>query len=122
MVDWEDIRQECVRSGAIIKLNRQDALPLPPFFRETDLGLSKGAIRQYRDEKPTNSLHVHEFPDYLLVHVDTFNAEFHPVAHGIVDTPGLTLAVVGGAIATFLFCKSIGSISFLPAEPDTDGM
>ncbi len=103
-------------------MNRQDVLPLPSFFRETDLGLSKGAIRQYRDGKPTNSLHLHEFPDFFLVHVDTFNAEFHPVAHGIVDTPGIALAVIGGAIATFLLCKSIDSISFLPAEPEKNSV
>lgn len=118
MIDWENLRQECIRSGKIIKVRREEALPLPPSCHETNLGLSKGAIRQYRDKRPTHSLHIHEFPDYFLVHTDAFNAEFHPVVHGVVDTPGITLAVIGGAVATFWLFNTIRHLSFLPADYD----
>ena len=118
MIDWEKIREECIRSGEIIKLSKEEVLPLPPWFHETKLGLSKGAIRQYRDESPSNSLHLHEFPDYFLVHVDTFNPEIHPVAHGLVDTPGMALFILGASLAIFFAAKAIKQMSLLP--PDSE--
>lgn len=116
MVDWESIREQCVRSGGLIRLNKEEVLPLPAFFSETSLGLSKRALKQYRDDRSSNSLHLHEFTDYFLVHVDTFNPEFHPIAHGVVDTPGITLAIVAGAIATYFLMKTVEDMSFLPSE------
>ena len=82
MIDWEKIREECIQTGEMIKIEKEKKNPLPPFFHETTLGLSKGAIHQYRDDRATHTLHIHEFPDYFLAHVDIFNPEYHPVAHG----------------------------------------
>ena len=115
MVDWEFLREKCVRTDEIIKIIREEALPLPDYLHKSDLGISKGAICQYRDDRPTNSLHIHEFPNYFLVHVDAFNPEYYPVAHGVIDTPGITLAIVAGAAAGFFLLKSIRNMSLLPS-------
>lgn len=116
MVDWEAIREQCIKSGEFVRIEKEEALPLPSFFHETDLGLAKGATRQLRDNCATNSLHIHEFDDHFLAHVDLFNPEYHPVAHGVVDTPGITLAVLGGCLAAFFLNKTIRGSSLLPQE------
>lgn len=115
-MDWESVREQCIRSGEKARVDKAEGVELPPYVHETHLGISKDAIRQYRDDRPINSLHIHEYDDYFLVHVDAFNPESHPLAHGIVDTPGLTVGIVAGAIACFLVAKAIHSMSFLPSD------
>lgn len=112
MIDWENIREECSKNNKVIKVPKVGKIDLPPDFHEANLGISKGAIRQYRDEKATYSLHVHEFEDHFLAHVDTFNPEYHPLAHGIVDTPGMTLGIVTGAIALYCVMKKAKNLNF----------
>ena len=116
MVDWESIREECRHSGEMIKIPKSKTISLPPDFHESNLGLSKGAIRQYRDRRSTHSLHVHEFPDYFLAHVDTFNPEYHPVAHGMVDTPGMTMGIILGTVTLYFLLKTAQSLHFVPEE------
>jgi hypothetical protein len=119
-MDWEKIREECVRTGEIIKVQKEEGMVLPSYFHETHLGIDKGAIRQYRDERPTQTLHIHEFPEYFLVHVDTFNPEYHPVAHGIVDTPGITVAIILGAVAIYYLVKTAKGLNLVPEEENAN--
>ncbi len=101
LIDWEAIREECRQSGTFAKIPKKESDCLPEEFHESFMGLSKGAIRQFRDDRAIDSLHIHEFPDYFLVHVDAFNPEHHPVAHGFVDTPGMAVGLVLGAIGVY---------------------
>mgnify|MGYP000935742660 CR=1 FL=1 len=117
-IDWELVREECVSTGKIVKIAKEKDYLLPSFFHESNLGLSKGAIRQYRDERSTHTLHIHEFPDYFLAHVDAFNPEYHPVAHGFVDIPGMMMTIALGAIGLFMVAKTVHSLAFVPDDDD----
>lgn len=116
MIDWENIREECIKTGKVLKIPREKNMNFPPDVHEASLGISKGCLRQYRDEKPSNSLHIHEFEDYFLAHVDRFNPEHHPVAHGIVDTPGIAFGVLAGSVGLFFLMKKLSSLYFIPKE------
>ena len=111
MVDWENIRERCMNDERFIRLEKTQDIVLPNDFHESTLGLAKGAIRQFRDTRETNSLHVHEFSDHYLAHVDTFNPEYHPVAHGVIDTPGMTLGIVLGAFGLYMLAKTAKNLT-----------
>lgn len=119
-MDWEEIREECIRTGEFITVQKADAQELPDFFEETHMGLSKGELRQFRDNRATQSLHIHEFPDHYVVHVDLFNPKFHPVAHGILDTPGIALTLVGGAISLYFITKAVKKYDLVPMKYEHD--
>ncbi|WP_372366147.1 hypothetical protein [Candidatus Uabimicrobium sp. HlEnr_7] len=115
-MDWEEVREECIRTGEFITISKKDVQEFPSFFEETNMGLSKGELKQFRDNRPTQSLHIHEFPDYYVAHVDLFNPKFHPVAHGILDTPGIALTLVGGAISVYFLTKAIKKYDLVPMK------
>lgn len=121
LLDWETLRDECSQEhGKFIKIPKQNISPFPPDFHISNMGLSKGAIRQYRDRRATQSLHIHEFPDYYLVHVDAFNPEDHPIAHGMMDTPGIFATVVLSAIGIYFASEALENWSITPQEDEDD--
>lgn len=79
------------------RFNKKD---LHPSF----IGDSKGALRQFRDDRETDSLHVREYPDRICVHHDQYNPERRPIAHFLHDlspqkrTGAVTGGVLGGII------------------------
>lgn len=121
-MDWEELREKCIRTGEFITIPKEEVSELPDFFEETNMGLSKGELRQFRDNKAVQSLHIHEFPDYYVAHVDLFNPKFHPVAHGVLDTPGIALALVGGAISIYLLAKTIQKYDLVPTQWEDDNL
>ena len=54
-------------------------------LHESTLGLLKGAERQYRDSRPTNSVHAREYETEFCFHRDDYNPEQYPVEHISVD-------------------------------------
>jgi hypothetical protein len=54
-------------------------------LHESTLGYLHGAEKQYRDSRPTNSLHVREFPTKFCMHLDKHNPEIQPVEHFFED-------------------------------------
>ena len=74
---------------------------LRPFMlanaEETKLGQKNGAKKQYR----YGNLHIREYDDKFLVHMDKVDPRKNPLGHLIVDAPevlvGLTSAILGGA-------------------------
>jgi hypothetical protein len=64
---------------------------------ETSLGQKNGATKQYRYGK----LHIREYEDKFLVHMDKVDPRKHPLAHLVLDAPevlvGLASAVIGGS-------------------------
>ncbi len=58
-------------------------------FEPSSLGDPKGAIRQYRS---ASGVHVREYSDRFVIHVDTFDPRTDPIAHLLVDSPETILA------------------------------
>lgn len=84
---------------------------LRPFMleeaKETSLGHRNGANKQYR----YGNLHIREYDDKYLVHMDKVDPLKNPLGHLLADAPevliGLASAAVGGAkVASFLYNKS----------------
>ena len=63
---------------------------------ETNLGKKNGAKKQYR----YGNLHIREYDDKFLVHMDKFDPRKSPFAHLVFDAPevlvGLACAAIGG--------------------------
>lgn len=81
---------------------------LRPFMleevEETKLGQKNGACKQYR----YGNLHIREFDDKYLVHMDKIDPRKDPLGHILVDAPevliGLTTAAIGGRkIASYIY-------------------
>lgn len=120
-IDWEALREECsLEHGKFIKIPKQEMIQFPPDVHESKMGLSKGAIRQYRDRHATQSLHIHEFSDHYLVHVDAFNPEDHPVAHGMMDIPGIFATVIVGAVGIYFASQAMQNWMVTPGEEDEE--
>jgi hypothetical protein len=64
---------------------------------ETFLGQKNGAYKQYR----YGNLHIREYDDKFLVHIDTVDPRKDPIGHLVHDAPevliGLACAVFGGS-------------------------
>ncbi|CAE6489920.1 MAG: hypothetical protein QXE84_00890 [Candidatus Nitrosotenuis sp.] len=75
--------------------------------KETKLGHRNGAIRQYR----YGNLHIREYEDKYLVHIDKVDPLSDPLGHLIFDAPevliGLVSAALGGTkIASYVYNNS----------------
>jgi len=75
--------------------------------QETKLGHKNGAQRQFRYK----NLHIREYEDRYLVHMDRVNPHDDPLGHLVYDAPevlvGLASGAIGGAkIASHIYKKS----------------
>lgn len=65
---------------------------------ETAIGQKNGANRQYR----YGNLHIREYDDEFLLHMDVVDPRKNPLGHLMADAPevliGLTCAALGGAV------------------------
>ena len=73
---------------------------------ETFLGHKNGAKKQYRYK----NLHIREYEDKFLVHMDKVDPRKNPVGHLIHDAPevliGLACAAIGGGkVASYFYNK-----------------
>ena len=73
---------------------------------ETSLGQKNGANKQYR----YGNLHIREYDDKFLVHMDKVDPRENPLGHLIHDAPeiliGLASAVIGGdKVASYIYEK-----------------
>lgn len=59
--------------------------PEPPPFTTSRLGRRRGALRQFRDDRASNSLHIKEYADRWIVHTDDWNPRHHVMRHLAVD-------------------------------------
>ena len=78
----EIVRAMPARHNLVIPKDWQSERPPHELSR---LGRRRGALRQYRDARPTQSLHVKEYEDRWIVHVDLWNPHHHVVRHVAVD-------------------------------------
>ncbi len=85
--DWKHV-EELVLNHLPEKTNLvipKSSLSARPPFRSSRLGRSRGALKQFRDERAHRSLHIKEFEDHWVVHADVWNPKHHPVRHLWVD-------------------------------------
>ena len=78
---------------------------------ETSLGQKNGAKKQYR----YGNLHIREYDDKFLVHMDKIDPRKDPLAHLVFDAPellvGIASAALGGAkIASYIYKNQKNSI------------
>ena len=69
--------------------------------QETHLGERRGAKKQYR----YGNLHIREYDDKYVVHVDKVDPRNDPLGHLLKDSPETLLGIVSG----IYFGKKIGS-------------
>jgi len=68
---------------------------MPEEAEETILGQKNGAKRQFR----YGNLHIREYDDKYLVHMDKVDPREDPVGHLIRDAPEILIGVASGFIA-----------------------
>ena len=61
-------------------------------YEETYLGDKKGAKKQFRYGK----LHIREYKDYLVVHMDKVDPRKDPLGHLLIDAPEYLISVLAG--------------------------
>jgi hypothetical protein len=61
-------------------------------YEETCLGDKKGAKKQFRYGK----LHIREYKDYLIVHMDKVDPRKDPLGHLLVDAPEYLVSAFAG--------------------------
>jgi len=88
---------------------------LGPFMlekaEETTLGQKNGAKKQYR----YGNLHIREYDDKFLVHMDKVDPRENPLEHLVLDSPeiliGLASAAIGGGkVASYIYKNQKNSI------------
>lgn len=63
----------------------KSAVAGPPPFSTTRLGRPYGCRRQYRCNRARQNLHVKEYDDRWVVHVDAYNPAKHAIRHLLLD-------------------------------------
>jgi len=61
-------------------------------YEETFLGDKKGAKKQFRYGK----LHIREYKDYLIVHMDKVDPRKDPLGHLLIDAPEYLISAFAG--------------------------
>jgi hypothetical protein len=61
-------------------------------YEETYLGDKKGAKKQFRYGK----LHIREYKDYLVVHMDKVDPRKDPLGHLLIDAPQYLISALAG--------------------------
>jgi hypothetical protein len=61
-------------------------------YEQTLLGSNKGAKKQFR----YGQLHIREYKDYYIVHMDRVDPRKDPVGHLLVDAPEFLVATIVG--------------------------
>ena len=88
---WEDVRRELKKHeyGTKLEIQKWQICDSSGQLQPTVVGdgLLRGAIRQYRDRRRRDSLHVLEYEDRFEVHLERFNPIYHPIEHLIYDAP-----------------------------------
>jgi len=90
--------------------------------QETSLGHKNGAKKQYR----YRNLHIREYDDKFLVHMDTVDPRKNPFGHLVSDAPeilvGLASAVIGGGKVASYVSKNNKNLIFNKKSPILSGL
>ena len=89
---------------------------------ETSLGQKNGAKKQYR----YGNLHIREYDDKFLVHMDKVDPRKNLLGHLVLDAPevliGLASAVIGGAKVASHVSKNNKNLIFNKKSPVISGL
>jgi hypothetical protein len=85
-------------------------------YEQTFLGNKKGANKQFRYGK----LHIREYDDHYIVHMDKVDPRKDPVGHLLIDAPEYLVATVAGLKAAkqardTVYARKRGGVSVLSA-------
>ena len=84
--------------GYVNYIDGEDSIIVPKSVRpiidyeETFLGTKKGAKKQFRYGK----LHIREYKDYYIVHMDKVDPTKDPMGHLLIDAPEYLAATIAG--------------------------
>ena len=67
-------------------------------IRPTILGQKKGAIRQYR----YGNLHIREYGNYFVTHMDKIDPRKDPLGHLFLDAPEILIGIFSGLFGALL--------------------
>ena len=67
-------------------------------IRPTVLGQKKGAIRQYR----YGNLHIREYDNYFVTHMDKIDPRKDPLGHLLIDAPEILMSILSGLFGALL--------------------
>lgn len=85
-LDWETaermVRRLPRKTNLVLPKTNLD---LPPPYPRSRRGRSRGALRQFRDQRRRYSLHVKEFARHWVLHLDRYNPHAHPLRHLAMD-------------------------------------
>lgn len=77
----------------------KSVLPNLPPHRPSWLGRRRGALKQYRCDQPGQNLHIKEYSDRWVVHVDRWNPHKKPFRHLLVDRGFRTFVALEAILA-----------------------
>ena len=66
--------------------------------QETSLGKKNGANKQYR----YGNLHIREYDDKYLVHMDKYDPRKEPLKHLVADAPEVLVGIASAAVLGYL--------------------
>jgi hypothetical protein len=84
--------------GYVNYIDGEDSIIVPKSVRpiidyeETFLGTKKGAKKQFR----YGNLHIREYKDYYIVHMDKVDPTKDPMGHLLIDAPEYLAATIAG--------------------------
>ncbi len=85
----------------------KEVLPsLSEDYEETVLGDRRGAIRQFRN---SSGLHVREYEDNFVIHVDKVDPRRNPLGHLVMDSPETILAIGAGLFLAKKVCDTVSN-------------
>lgn len=93
-----ELRQELLKMpyGLDVKVPKDLESRLLPHLQEPRIGDPKGAEREYRDYRKSDSLHIRVYQSYLKAHIDRKNPIYKPVQHLTKDAKFLTGGIIAG--------------------------
>jgi len=77
-----------------IEIPKELRLSMPEYVEETKLGQKNGAKKQYR----YGNLHIREYDDKFLVHMDKVDPRKNPLGHLLLDAPDVLIGLASAAI------------------------
>lgn len=83
-------------------------------YEETILGNKKGAKRQFR----YGNLHIREYEDYYVVHMDKIDPKRDPIGHLLTDAPEYLAAIIAGLKAA----KQAGDSVYTQRRADNNNL
>ncbi len=79
-----------------LRISKSVLPSLPEGYEETRLGDPRGSRRQFRGR---SGIHVREYPDEYVIHVDRVDPRRDPFGHLVRDSPETLVSVVAGLLA-----------------------